>query len=348
MARGKRLGRKTRQETRSRQIEHYKTAQHKIMHLLHYGILAPSTHNTQPWKLKVIDDAVELYADFSKKIPEADPSGRDMYISLGAFIENVALAAKEHGVTLRVDVAGKLGTDEHTATLRFSNLDQAKDPAHSKMLDAIVNRQNYRGLFGQDVPIQEIAAILKRSSGEAVNFHLVTDARMKEKLAGLTAEGLRMGYARRDFRREIGSLINHNLSSKRHGLHGYSLRMNLRTSLIVPKVIKRKDIGPKLAGLNYKSFMSAPGAVVITAADNEAAWLQAGRSLERAMVGLTAAGIASSIYAAAIEMESLRSQVAKQVSLGKGEKPQLIFCIGTAMQPLPHSVRKKLNAVLVR
>ena len=33
----------------------------KLKFLLNYAILAPSTHNAQPWLFTLVDDAVELY-----------------------------------------------------------------------------------------------------------------------------------------------------------------------------------------------------------------------------------------------------------------------------------------------
>lgn len=45
-----------------------KTEQLKF--LLNYAILAPSSHNTQPWLFKIVDDnIIELYADRTRGLP---------------------------------------------------------------------------------------------------------------------------------------------------------------------------------------------------------------------------------------------------------------------------------------
>ncbi len=39
------------------------TAAEKLCFRLHYAVLAPSGHNTQPWLFHLGDDVLELYAD---------------------------------------------------------------------------------------------------------------------------------------------------------------------------------------------------------------------------------------------------------------------------------------------
>ena len=56
----------------------------KLAFLLNYAILAPSSHNSQPWKFNVSDDEISLYADRSRWLSVADADKREVYISLGA------------------------------------------------------------------------------------------------------------------------------------------------------------------------------------------------------------------------------------------------------------------------
>src|SRR5512137_2483946 len=65
-----------------------------LVHLLKYAILAPSSHNTQPWMFNVSDDKILVFADQSRWLSVADPDRREMYISLGAAIENLIISAE--------------------------------------------------------------------------------------------------------------------------------------------------------------------------------------------------------------------------------------------------------------
>ncbi|MBI5221611.1 MAG: hypothetical protein HY979_02300, partial [Candidatus Magasanikbacteria bacterium] len=75
----------------------------KIKFLAQYGIMAPSCHNTQPWKFKVVNNCLEIYPDVSKKLLIADPVGRGLYISLGCCLENIIIASRHFGLSSLVD-----------------------------------------------------------------------------------------------------------------------------------------------------------------------------------------------------------------------------------------------------
>jgi hypothetical protein len=62
--------------------------------ILHYASLAGSSHNTQPWKAAVFgEDSILIFADTSRLLPVVDKTGRELFISIGAFIENLSAAA---------------------------------------------------------------------------------------------------------------------------------------------------------------------------------------------------------------------------------------------------------------
>lgn len=53
---------------------------------------APSVHNTQPWRFRITDNAVDVLADRSRHLDFADPAGRELLISVGAAIANLRIA----------------------------------------------------------------------------------------------------------------------------------------------------------------------------------------------------------------------------------------------------------------
>ena len=60
------------------------TSEEKLWFLVRYAILAPSTHNTQPWRFRIHGNVVELYADFTRALPVIDPEDRELIMSCGA------------------------------------------------------------------------------------------------------------------------------------------------------------------------------------------------------------------------------------------------------------------------
>ena len=57
--------------------------------------LAPSVHNTQPWRFVLRPGVLDVYADRSRQLLVLDPTGRQLHLSIGcaAFNARVSLAA---------------------------------------------------------------------------------------------------------------------------------------------------------------------------------------------------------------------------------------------------------------
>ncbi|MBF9131241.1 nitroreductase [Plantactinospora sp. S1510] len=64
---------------------------------------APSAHNTQPWRLRYESRAVRVGWDPADALPAADPTGRDLRLSLGAFVETCLVVAADAGLAVRFD-----------------------------------------------------------------------------------------------------------------------------------------------------------------------------------------------------------------------------------------------------
>src|SRR5690242_4716936 len=68
---------------------------------LGYAVLAPSSHNTQPWRFALREDSVEVYADRSRALRVVDPDGRELAISCGAALFHLRLAMRALGYARR-------------------------------------------------------------------------------------------------------------------------------------------------------------------------------------------------------------------------------------------------------
>lgn len=79
----------------------------EIYQILYYASLAGSSHNSQPWKAEVYgEDSILVFADMSRNLQVVDPTSRELYISVGAFIENLSLAASYFGYETEIKVHG--------------------------------------------------------------------------------------------------------------------------------------------------------------------------------------------------------------------------------------------------
>src|ERR1700761_8552483 len=68
------------------------------------AINAPSVNNTQPWWFYGIDREVGMHADDERRLPVADPDGREMMISCGAALFTARVALRDLGIVPQVRV----------------------------------------------------------------------------------------------------------------------------------------------------------------------------------------------------------------------------------------------------
>jgi nitroreductase len=78
------------------------TPAERLYFLLNYAVLAPSVHNTQPWRFQITDNVVDLYADRTRTLEATDPSGRERTISCGAALLYLRIAIRYFGFTATV------------------------------------------------------------------------------------------------------------------------------------------------------------------------------------------------------------------------------------------------------
>lgn len=124
--------------------------------LVHAAILASNAHNTQPWRFALNERRIAVFADHDRHLGAFDPYRREMALSLGCAIENMALAAAAQGFVPRVELAQDrfdLGGPAHpnrpVAILRLVP-DAA---AESALFKAIAHRRTHRGAYDPDRPV---------------------------------------------------------------------------------------------------------------------------------------------------------------------------------------------------
>lgn len=77
------------------------------MQLVVHAVLAPSSHNMQPWRVVLDPDdpsALLLYTDASRLTPAVDPVARQTLISQGAFLEYLRVAGSQLGYAVAIDI----------------------------------------------------------------------------------------------------------------------------------------------------------------------------------------------------------------------------------------------------
>jgi len=319
------------------------TLKEQILFLLEFAILAPSTHNIQPWQFRVLENSCDILLDPGSMLPHGDSEKRYAHIGIGATLEHIMIAGllfsmnpnvvffPEDGVVARVVFRDGMRISNDKATL----------------LNAMKKRVNIRGKFQKKRISKEILGELEQCSVfKAGTFYFVTDQRKVDKLAELTARGLRRAHRDKAFRQEMAQKINHNLSPKRIGIPGYTMNMPLLFSFILPYLLYHRDISKVLAKLNRMSVASAPLVCVVTSKKHDhASWVEIGMVAERVMLMAVSHGLTHSIYVASTEFDDLRGEL--QNILETEEFPDFFFCLGYMNRTMKHSPRMAVDEKLI-
>ncbi|WP_029107927.1 NAD(P)H nitroreductase [Mycobacterium sp. URHD0025] len=104
---------------------------------------APSLHNTQPWRLVVQGDCLQLHLDPNRVVTATDRSSREAIISCGVLLDHLRVAMAAAGWATAVDRFPNPNDLDHLATLQFSPMDFVTD-AHCRRADAILARRTDR------------------------------------------------------------------------------------------------------------------------------------------------------------------------------------------------------------
>jgi len=319
------------------------SVQDKILFVLSFAILAPSTHNSQPWKFQIKDDSCYVYYDEQFKLPYTDPTSRDLYVSMGAMLTNLKIASQYFGIwgDMRYLWQGNL-----IAQIRF-NFDASADDNLSGLLQAMLTRVNVRGKFDdRPIDINFLKSLFASLDNGEVVPYLINDKHAIAEIGDLTVAGLHVAHANKNFRREMSQWMHNNFTRKQLGLPGYSLRMPMLLSFVIPSILPYVNMGMVLGKLNRISINSSPAIGIIASdQDNPRSWLQVGEVFERINLELERQGMGTSVYVASIEMGNQREALQSLVSTRL--LPQFLFCIGFMSRQFKHTPRLPLESKII-
>jgi nitroreductase len=308
-----------------------------------YAILAPSSHNSQPWRFHVADDALELHADRARSLPIVDPHDRELAISCGAALFHVRAALRKVGQRAAVDVLPDPGDPDLLA--RISLVDRAEPSLREKwhfwaMRTRRTNRRRYEH---KPVPDELLAELEEAARAEGAELVVLRGGAEREELARLVAAADRFQAADRNFRRELASWLHPNRAAARDGMPGSAFGHSELASSVGPLVIRTFDWGRGRAAKDEQLALGSPVlAILTTPADDRADWLAAGQALAHVLLRATAEDVVASFLNQPLELEELRPQVA---SLAGGACPQLVLRLGYAKQ-VPATPRRAVEDVL--
>jgi hypothetical protein len=326
----------------------YESIRDQIFFLLGYAILAPSSHNTQPWKFLVTDDGIAVYADYSRRLPVADPGNRELIMSVGAAIMNLRVAAAHFGFSCIVEHNRSGDSEGPLAFLRLSPQEELSAPERKldRLFAAITRRHTNRHPFLMArVPDQVIATLDEFSGSSPASVFISRDGAFNQRVADLIASADVVQLADPSFRKELAEWMRPNHTRRPDGMTGASFGVNDLVSLVGPWATKTFDLGRLRAARDKNLCLEAPALIVLSSEDELLQWLEVGQLLERILLTLTRNAVQTSFFNMLIELPDTR--VALRQMLGIQSWPQLLLRIGYSLEEPALSPRRAVEECMV-
>ncbi len=298
--------------------------------LIEYARLAPSVHNTQPWKFHIEGLAISLFVAEERTLTAGDPTHRELWISLGACLESLLYAAK--GLGFSADIRN-LQTESVTSEIASIELTPslARDQV---LLDLLKKRHSYRGPM---VPTTIQPSLLKACRRSIADFsntsvHLMTEKSSINQVAEFTYRGLLFALSIPVFRKELAEHIHTNWSAAKTGLHGFALNLGVMKSMWEKWSIALGLGLKQKAQADKQRVLDATGLLFIASkGDVPQFWFEAGRAYIRTAIEVTRAGFVQSTITAPVEAGDLHENIEKLVQttnriqtmtrIGKPDRP---------------------------
>jgi len=148
--------------------------------VLSYAVLAPNSHNKQPWMADLSTAGeIGLSFDTTRLLPQTDPFNRQMMMSLGTFLELLVMAAAERGYRADLELfpegqPGETVDGRRMVTVRLvGDAAVARDPLFAAVLDRRTDRRAYDA--ASLVSAGEVAALVAAAAPFDVAAGVVTD-----------------------------------------------------------------------------------------------------------------------------------------------------------------------------
>jgi nitroreductase len=313
---------------------------------LNYAVLAPSSHNSQPWLFWVEGRVLDLYADRTRRLPVVDPDDRELVMSCGAALQNLRVALQYFGEEADVTVFPDSGRTDLLARVELAGRRVTATPHIKDAFSAITRRHTSRRAFDPAPVSGQVFLKLRRAAFDEGAWLLEIPRQQQRAAAHLIADADAAQMADPHFRRELAHWMRPNYPTAADGMPGYALGYSELQSVVGPLVVRTFDIGMSQAAKDEDLVRGSPLlAVLSTPGDDPASWIAAGQAMQSVLLAATSAELQASFLNQPIEVPALRDRLT--TDLGLAGHPQFLmrFGYGPAGSPTP---RRPVEDVMLR
>ena len=311
--------------------------------ILWYASLAPSGHNSQPWFVKVLGKGEWIVgAEPRRRLPAVDPDNRELLLSIGAFAENLSLAASAAGYESAIEVIAKSPRDEEVLRVSLKKTTSGTYPLERLTLRRTVKN----GFLSKEIRNEDVKVLSEPHAGRLFYYPRGTDhARCIQEG---TVESYRAQTYRDDAQKELANWIRFsNAEARKHrdGLTTEGMEITGFSGWFVRQFMDQGDVvGERFRkqGLEIATKWAAEGAgwmIVTSSGTSVADLIETGRRFERTALLARERNLALHPMTQVLEEEKSRREIAS--NHGKEVFPQFVLRVGYLDHyPTPVSLRR--------
>jgi hypothetical protein len=301
-------------------------------------------HNTQPWRWRIGDGVIELFADRTRHLASTDPDGRDLVISCGAALHHLRVALADAGVVSSTERMpdpenSTLLASVHVRTGTADEQDAALSPAIEE------RRTDRRAMVAAPSPAQ-LRQLVRQAARQGATLHPVQGQVAQARLLAI------LGEAGTRQRHVPGYPAELAIWTRRYSGGRDGIPPEQRTAQATAHALRDFPAGRITGAPLPRSPFEDGSTIGVLATDHDEVtdWLRAGEATSAVLLAAEQLGLATTPLSQAVEVEHTRRQLAR-AALGISAHPQLLIRIGhrpeTATE-LPSTPRRTLRSVLVR
>ena len=314
--------------------------------ILYYASLAPSGHNSQPWYVKVKSpNEWIISADPNRRLPAVDPNNREVMLSIGAFVENLRIAAGTFGLQAEMEVIANDTIDPDVLNVSLKSASSIDYP-----LQRISRRMTVKhGFLSGEIKKEDVRALSKPLDGNLYYFPAGTEHANCIREGAI--ENFRAQTQRDDAQRELVQWLrisNKDAERYRDGLTVEGMEIRGFKGWFVRNFVQPEDFMKssfREQGVDQTATLACQGGgwfVITSQGRTVADLIETGRKFERMALLARERNIAIHPMTQILEEESGKKQIA--ANHHAGTIPQFLLRVGYLQRyPEPVSLRRPVS-----
>lgn len=291
------------------------------------GVLAPSTHNCQPWRFNIVTDKkVDIYVRDDIDLTHSDHNNYYRLLSIGAMIENMAVAASGYGYKHAVSYHKKSNNGPVASFIIKSK----SSATNTKMIDAIYDRYSEKRINQHQNPLPNELMKLFCSNDGVLRVYSTNDINKIKNIAKNFYESALSYSNNRPFAKELSNWMRKDSSKSYDGMPAASSGLSNFQLVVGTNILK---ITPKILKPMSKKYLKLVGSsdavgCITTDLSNISNIIKCGSTFESIALKLTCEGYSVTALAAIVDNDEYNEKL--RLEFSAAHKPVIFFRVAPA------------------